>query len=144
MLKPGGMVVAPVDNYLKVLKKAVQDDFTQMLYPSVSSSTILHHVRFNEIQYGDCDDETSGQLVLKCDVWNVHNHKAYSANFQQAVMYLYAIHRFGYSGLPAAAHAPAPITHSNSSSSAQQWIHAEEHPAVERIPIELWREVNFV
>ena len=145
MLKPGGIVVAPVDSYLvKQVKAAVQDDrIGALLRPPVSSSSILHHVRFNEIRSNDdCVDAHEGtptRLVLQCAVWEArhHIHTTYSAEFQRAVMYLHLVYSCGYARRGRNTRPPpAPIIRSN------RLACVEERPAIERVPVELWREVG--
>lgn len=138
MLKPGGILVAPVGSSLLKMVQTTQDGSGEC------SVSMLHHVRFVQIVRSDEDEDVAPRLVLQCAVWDArrHIHCTYSAAFQRAVIYLHLLHRFGYAVRgPGAKPPPAPVHHRVSMT---QLACVEERPAFERVPVELWREVSYI
>jgi hypothetical protein len=153
LLKPGGLLVAPVDQFLMKLQRAEQQ--ASPLGVRATRTEVLYHVRYNEIQqmpphFNDTSAAAAAaaagrKLVLKPGVWEAqrHIHQQYSAEFQSAAVFLHLVHRFGVVRARSSAPPPAPIRASMSMTYApRSGACVGQRPALERVPVELWREVG--
>ena len=134
------MLVLPVGNQL--IKMMVQDSHSDFINPVATKEVVMDGVHFRDIIFVECEENSNDnitRIVLKCAIWEAkhHIHMLYNDEFKEAVVFLHLIHRFGR-----VTRLASMVSPSNNHVVADFPAMNIAATAVERLPVEMWREVR--